>query len=368
MNPSLEDRLRSYYQDRTAREELPPDTGRTLAASSALPGSRPTSASPWSTVPVRVAAVAALVLAVVGVSLVVATTGNEEPGPSTGPDPDGESEETPVTTDASLPSTTSTSVPDTSNSTTTTTTAGAPAGPERTSVVGLYGELGGWDGTAWVQLDEGWEPTPAGRTYQTLTAAGAVAEATSVSVPGTCPVGDEPYLEIPLPQDDVAGAGIAVAGVADPRPRPVEQLDPAADTYRAAAVEAVTQLDLDDPAPEVRQVVRVDLDGDGTDEVLVAARRQTVGLIGAPPGEYGVLFLRRVVDGEVTTTIIDSGVSTVESPILEDYGIGAVADLNGDGRMELVVNVRYYEGSETTVYEMGAGGAMAQVLTNWCGV
>ena len=45
-----------------------------------------------------------------------------------------------------------------------------------------------------------------------------------------------------------------------------------------------------------------------------------------------------------------------------------MADLNGDGRMEVVLSQRYYEGSSTVVYEFGDDGRLHQVLSAGCGV
>ena len=45
----------------------------------------------------------------------------------------------------------------------------------------------------------------------------------------------------------------------------------------------------------------------------------------------------------------------------------AVADLNGDGRMEVVVDSKYYEGQSIYAYSF-AGGQAEDVLSVGCGV
>ena len=100
-----------------------------------------------------------------------------------------------------------------------------------------------------------------------------------------------------------------------------------------------------------------DLDGDGVDEIIVVAERNTSGSLNpANPGDYSIAFMRKLVEGEVQSAILGSYV--VEEPAdeswivaLDTYRIAAVADLNGDGRMEIAVNGRYYEGSWTTIYD-----------------
>jgi hypothetical protein len=232
----------------------------------------------------------------------------------------------------------------------------------RTSVVGVYGELGGWDGTAWVRAGDGWEPTPPGLTYRRVGVTGAVTEVTSEAATGRCMTLEEPYLAVDV------GTGIAVAGVDDPRPRPVD-LVAATAAHRALAREVVARLGVDDPAPDVHQVVRTDLDGDGGDELLVAARRRTGDGAVAPPGDYGVLFLVGG-DGATAATVVDARVSTAGSPFPEDVSVGAVADLNGDGRTEVVVVSGHHPAARVTVYEPAAGGVptLTPILGDSCGL
>ena len=163
------------------------------------------------------------------------------------------------------------------------------------------------------------------------------------------------------------GVGIA-AGPAELQPRPVEVLDPAAEVYRAAAAEVGASLGVAAPQPRVTQVVRADLDGDGTAEVVVAAEQLADPESPlATPGEWAALFVRRVVGGEVRTTVVASSVTTEETaPFIELFWTAAVADLNGDGDMEIVVNDRYYEGTGTTVFD-DAVGTPTEVLTAGCG-
>jgi hypothetical protein len=42
---------------------------------------------------------------------------------------------------------------------------------------------------------------------------------------------------------------------------------------------------------------------------------------------------------------------TADSPVVNSFSVGAVADLNGDGRMEIVLTNAYYEGIGVEVWE-----------------
>jgi hypothetical protein len=107
--------------------------------------------------------------------------------------------------------------------------------------------------------------------------------------------------------------------------------------------------------PVVVQVLRVDLEGDGVDEVIVVAEAITGPGLFPEPGDYSIAFLRRVVDGEVQTAILGESIpdepAEGETPFILSFRVGAVADLSGDGRMEVVLSIAYYEGAGVEVWE-----------------
>lgn len=376
MNSTLEDRLRAYYRARSEQEPLPPADAGTgpgsrrvqalLSDSAAAAGGeegvvRSTGARPtgWSPRPLRLVAAAAVVVALVGVGItVLADDANDDPRMGPGPDQDDD----PITTTSTGPETSDTTDPTTSDPTTSTTAA--PVAGGRTSVVGAFGELGGWDGSRWVDADDGgWDPAVPGVPYQVVTLDG-VTEATSAAGAG-CSPGRPDIVEVGIDWDGLIGPGIGVAGVADPRPRAATALDTASPTYRDAAWAMLGGLEVDTERPEVRQVLQVDFDGDGTDEVVVAAGG--VSPAGPRTGDASIVFVRRVVDGEVVPQVIDFWSFGGEQVDVRELAVGAIADLDGDGRMELVVNTNVWEGAAQTVYEMGPDGTFREVLINGCG-
>lgn len=86
------------------------------------------------------------------------------------------------------------------------------------------------------------------------------------------------------------------------------------------------------------------------------------------PGSYSIVLLRRVVGGKVETDLIagDFYVKDKSSPAYL-YEIPGVLDLNGDGKVEVIVHSHYYEGSETTIYDCSSGKCNA-VLSVGCGL
>jgi hypothetical protein len=117
----------------------------------------------------------------------------------------------------------------------------------------------------------------------------------------------------------------------------------------------------------------VDLDGDGEDEVLINATNYftedgDVPLDTAAPGSYSVVLLRRVVAGKVQTELVagDLYVKDESSPS-NLFEIPGVFDLNGDGKLEVIVHSHYYEGAATTIYDC-SGGKCKAVLSVECGL
>ncbi len=281
---------------------------------------------------------------------VLALTGDDEPAatPTSSSSP-------PPTTTTTVPA--ATTLPSTTTLPTTTTSTTVPEGAwaDVPLVVASFGALGWWDGSGWVQVEGDTAlPVSGGEDY-------AVA---SLAVTGTTTGGAPEVLCEPVGNpgvvlaDDVLGGwpgpvGVAVSAGWPLVPHTVEsQVDDG--TYAAFARELLAGRGLDVAEPVIAQLLRVDLEGDGTDEALAVARdlADPTGLIGTP-GDYSIVFLRKIIGDEVQTAIIAESIIEpgADSPFVEAHAIGAVADLSGDGTMEIVVSTAYYEGIGVGVWE-----------------
>jgi hypothetical protein len=392
----IEDRLRAHYASRTAREPLPGlEAGPALARARAAtergePGNgrngdrgghddrasgglvmplgprRGGVAQLVRRHPVRAAAGAAVAVALAVTAGVVTrddpsrVTTDPAPGPTTPPTSAPEPTDPPVTTPAT-PGTTL--VPDDGS---------RPAGP----IVSAEGILGTWSGSEWVPWQSGDVP-PVGNEFRIVRLDEPITTAVGKAGAG-CAVTDE-YggvdLGLEYGRQPFPSRSIAVAGVVDPRPRPVEVLEPSAAVYRESAAAVVAGLGVSDPAPQAVQAVRGDLDGDGVaEEVVVVERvRDHTRLVGSAD-DYAVVFLRRVGGGEVETSVITSSIASSiadplprTAPVIDVYRLSALADLNGDGRMEIVLNGGWYEGSWTAVHELRPDGTVPEALYVQCG-
>ena len=177
--------------------------------------------------------------------------------------------------------------------------------------------------------------------------------------------------------------GEAVAGVAEPRPRPVEQLGTDAPVYLQSATEVAAGLGASTPAT-LTQLLRADLDGNGTDEIIVAAEHisDRAGL-SPTAGDWSAVFLRRVASGGVATevlasSVVEGGGGGAAREAGEAGGVGpagdgieriqvaTLADLNRDGTMEVALAGRSAAGEWTAIHALDADGVPSEVLRAGC--
>jgi hypothetical protein len=254
---------------------------------------------------------------------------------------------------------------------TTTTSAAVEGNWGQTPVVATgFGALGWWDGAAWVQVEAGAAlPVAGGEDYQVAVLGG---EGIIAGGPPTtlCEPLNNPG--VVLDNEQILGdwpgpLGVAVSAPWIVVPHLVEEIEDDG-TYGGFAAELLAERGLDVPDPAIKQLLQMDLQGDGVNEVLVVAEDVTAGLI-AQDGDYSIAFLRSTVQGEVRTSILgESVIVTATDPAMNSYSVGAVADLSGDGRMEIVLTIAYYEGIGVEVWEYVDDdlGPQSQ-LALWCG-
>lgn len=164
------------------------------------------------------------------------------------------------------------------------------------------------------------------------------------------------------------------------RPRPVQSLPTGSPVYGAAVKAELLRRGLKNPRVRVRSVIRADLDGNGTDEVIVeashfAGRNDLFPPPTGQPGDYSLLLLRSVERGKVRTTVLGAYValkaydpaSGADMPLAGRYALAGLADLNGDGRLEIITFGAYYEGYGLTAQEWTPGGGLKTRLETGCG-
>jgi hypothetical protein len=273
--------------------------------------------------------------------------------------------------------------PSTTNSETTTTslettTTSVPRGLEgnwadEPLIAAVFGALGWWDGGGWVQVDEGTSlPIAGGEDYQIAllgleaitTGSGEELLCDPLNNPGVVLANDEVLGDWPGPY------GVAISADWVLTPHLVEETTDDG-TYSAVASELLDERGLTVPSPVIKQVIRFDLEGDGVNEVLVVAEDVPGDLL-AEVGDYSIAFLQKVVEGDVATSVIGESVVLEPeegvTPFVLSFTVAAIADMNGDSRMEIILDSAYYEGVGVEVWEYVNDdiGPMAQISTG-CG-
>jgi len=180
-----------------------------------------------------------------------------------------------------------------------------------------------------------------------------------------------------LAREDVP-AGIFVSGRSEPSgevmvsgrrptvPRPVRTAVANA-TYRNVVAEWLAKNGKGLVASDVR-VAFADLNGDGSQEVILTAgnlpNRQS--LMESKSTDYSLVLLRHLRNGvaqERSLSFSRGG----KNRLLYWNRLRAIADLNGDGSMEIVVSSDYYEGQSASVWSLRRGRE-AKLVENGAGV
>ena len=166
---------------------------------------------------------------------------------------------------------------------------------------------------------------------------------------------------------------IALAANSNALPRIPRVGDVTQEVYMKAVADFMRQRGIRDPKVKINLIVHVDLEGDGEDEALISATNflsdDAEALLHSPAaGSYSVVLLRRVVGGKVQTRLIAGEIHRKTEPTTANvYEISAILDLNGNGKLEVVVHSEYYEGGTTTIYEC-APSKISPLLEVECGV
>jgi hypothetical protein len=222
----------------------------------------------------------------------------------------------------------------------------------------------------WVKAEEtakSMQPVTVYRVYGLTEKVGETKGSAPKSVSEPCP----DTMEVSLSPKPARGA-IAIAATWNALPRKPRTADTTQKVYVDAVRDFLQKRGIKNPKVKITRILRVDLDGDGEDEVLISATNYFTNDEGvpssAPAGSYSLVLLRRVVAGKIKTQLVAgefyAGSAHFSAP--NSYDVGAVLDLDGDGKLEIVVHSSYYEGGATTIYRCEPATIKA-VLTVECG-
>lgn len=233
--------------------------------------------------------------------------------------------------------------------------------------------IGGYSDGQWLNSEKAGKRLKPGTDYRIFTLKGEAGRLTaSKAAPDADVCMDIWMAEIGPPIDT---HGIAVAATWNPMPRVVKSAVTSQEVYLKAVSDILISQGIRKPVVKIKQHLRVDLDGDGAEEVLISATHYpTAEGEGSAPttasaGNYSFVALRRVLGGKVTTQILDGEfyekAQDFNAPNVHE--VGGLLDLDGDGKMEIILHSQYYEGGGTTVWKLESKAAV-KVLEIACGV
>ena len=139
--------------------------------------------------------------------------------------------------------------------------------------------------------------------------------------------------------------------------------------YQRVAADLLRSKGLKIERARLTQLMRIDLDGDGNEEVLMAASSRPD--YGRTPeeikGDYSLLAIRYLDRGVVRARILDSNISN-RNLIFSAPGyfeVMSCVDIDGDGKMEIVGANGYYEGNGFDVWKFDGRGIERVISAGW---
>lgn len=237
--------------------------------------------------------------------------------------------------------------------------------------------LGAWQRDRWRTASD-----PAGNAIRREISPGADATVSRLSGARAATVGDSaetcddgrvgPTLSVTVAAPAPPGFGYSAVAAIDSDwpvlPRPFAATSTAPASYRALGERAFDGVAVDASLGDIEQLVVVDLDGDGDDEAVASFEYvQSEATVGTP-GDLAALLLVDV-NTRAATTVATSSIASTRSTrglsAIARYRVLAVADLNGDGRMEVVVHTWIGEVASVKAYAYD-GTELNEVLAAGC--
>ena len=176
----------------------------------------------------------------------------------------------------------------------------------------------------------------------------------------------------------------AIAAAWNPVPRPIQALPTGNATYRQVIADELKARKVNAEAI-LAQALKVDLDGDRTDEVILVAQRPKLAF-GAERmlesqyetavNDYSLVLVRELVAGKLKTFTLGERVvrkrftgdgSEPGLPTVLTQYVSAIADVDGDGRMEIFLDDYVHEGLGVDVLAW-TGTGFKSVISWGCGV
>jgi hypothetical protein len=235
-----------------------------------------------------------------------------------------------------------------------------------------YGYLiGAIQNGKWIESDSAKKSVRPGMKLQVYGITGVVGTVSVVKLDTQNePCEDRPTVKV-NPKKVKQGA-VAFAANWNPLPRKPKLAEVKQKQHVDVVREFLRQRGLRDPIVHISQIVSVDLDADGKGEFVISATHYKDGdeiPDEATANTYSFVMVERFVDGKPKAELVDGEFYPEAKGDMppNKFEIAALLDLNGDGKIDIVLRSAYYEGDEISIYEYQPTGAK-KVLSVGCGL
>jgi len=150
--------------------------------------------------------------------------------------------------------------------------------------------------------------------------------------------------------------------------RAVAELSADSEFYRQVVIDWLAGKGVNAPQVGSMHIFRVDLEGDGVDEIFISAAHLDDSQHTTKAGDYAVVLMRKVVGNEVVTVPLVA--DTYSSKDLEityprTYSLANFIDLNQDGALEVIVDIQGWEKVGAIVFQVN-GQNIVEALWTEC--
>lgn len=157
---------------------------------------------------------------------------------------------------------------------------------------------------------------------------------------------------------------IGINGTWNALPRQSKEEDPQQAIYESVVKVYLNTKGLLLRPAQISRIVRVDLEGDGVDEVLIDA--SSIKDANSWPekldGYFSVVLLRKLMNGTVKTIPVATNFYQKDNGEGIFYSLESLLDVNGDGNMEIVLGSYFSEvGQGLSIYQI-TGSKAKEVL------
>jgi len=230
--------------------------------------------------------------------------------------------------------------------------------------------LGGKLGERWLKPGETASLLRGGETYRLYTMTRFIGTATGSKPeksgkPGGSPEYVVQMAPLPVGQEEI----VAIGGQWNALPRVPRLASPDQEIYKEVVADFLKKKGMKNPKVKITQVILIDLDGDGVEEVLVTADTYAEQLYHhlQKKGSYSLVLLRKVINGKVENLVIEEDYfpANLGWGVPMRFWVGAVLDVDGDGVMEIVLHSMYYEGGGTSVHRVEGNKVKKVLVAGW---